>query len=51
MIRLQKVALVFKKDWLEIRRNWQVLLPLIFVPVLFAVVLPAVAVVPTLSIP
>jgi ABC-2 type transport system permease protein len=51
MIRLQKVALVFKKDWLEIRRNWQVLLPLIFVPVVFAVVLPAVAVVPTLSIP
>jgi len=51
MIRLRKVALVFKKDWLEIRRNLQVLLPLLFVPVVFAVVLPAVAVVPTLSIP
>ena len=51
MIRLQKVALVFKKDWLEIRRNWQVLLPLILVPIVFAVVLPGVAVMPTLSIP
>jgi ABC-2 type transport system permease protein len=51
MIRLRKVALVFKKDWLEIRRNLQVLLPLLLVPVVFAVVLPAVAVVPTLSIP
>ena len=51
MIRLRKVALVFKKDWLEIRSNLQVLLPLLFVPVVFAVVLPAVAVVPTLSIP
>jgi ABC-2 type transport system permease protein len=51
MIRLQKVALVFKKDWLEIRRNWQVLLPLICVPIVFAVVLPEVAVMPTLSIP
>jgi ABC-type Na+ efflux pump permease subunit len=51
MIRLCKVALVFRKDWLEIRRNWQVLLPLLFVPIVFAVALPAVAVLPTLSIP
>jgi ABC-type Na+ efflux pump permease subunit len=51
MIRWRKVVLVFRKDWLEIRRNWQILLPLLSVPVVFAVVLPAVAVVPTLSIP
>jgi len=51
MIRPRKVKLVFQKDWLEIRRNWQVLVPLLFVPIVFAVVLPAVAVVPTLSIP
>lgn len=51
MMRLRMVALVFEKDWLEIRRNWQVLLPLLFVPVVFAVLLPVVAVVPTLSIP
>jgi ABC-type Na+ efflux pump permease subunit len=51
MIRLCKAALVFQKDWLEIRRNWQVLLPLLSVPIVFAVALPAVAVLPTLSIP
>jgi len=51
MIRLRKVALVFQKDWLEIRRNWQVLLPLLSVPIVFAVALPAVAILPTLSIP
>jgi ABC-2 type transport system permease protein len=51
VIRLLKVKLVFQKDWLEIRRNWQVLFPLLFVPIVFALVLPAVAVVPTLSIP
>jgi len=51
MIRMRKVALVFQKDWLEIRRNWQVLLPLLSVPIVFAVALPAVAVLPTLSIP
>ncbi len=50
-MRLRKVVLVFQKDWLEIRRNWQVLLPLLVVPVVFAAVLPVVAVVPTLSIP
>jgi ABC-2 type transport system permease protein len=51
MIRLSRVKLVFRKDWLEIRRNWQVLFPLLFVPIVFAVVLPAVAVMPTFSIP
>jgi ABC-type Na+ efflux pump permease subunit len=51
MIRLRKVKLVFQKDWLEIRRNWQVLFPLLFVPIVFAVALPAIAVMPTLSIP
>jgi len=51
MIRPHRVALVFNKDWMEIRRNWQVLLPLLFVPVVFAVVLPIVAVIPTTSVP
>ena len=34
--------LVFKKDWLEIKRNWQVLLPIIIVPIIFAVIFPVV---------
>jgi ABC-2 type transport system permease protein len=38
----RNVWLVFKKDWLEIKRNWQVLLPIIIVPIIFSVVFPAV---------
>lgn len=36
------VWLVFKKDWLEIKRNWQVLLPIIIVPIIFSVIFPVV---------
>lgn len=36
------VWLVFKKDWLEIKRNNQVLLPIILVPLIFSVVLPSI---------
>jgi ABC-type Na+ efflux pump permease subunit len=39
---MSKAWLVFKKDWTEIKRNWQVLLPIIIVPIIFAVVLPAI---------
>ncbi len=42
---------MFRKDWLEIRRNREVLFPLIVIPVLFAIMLPIVAVLPTLPIP
>jgi ABC-2 type transport system permease protein len=51
LIRLHNVALVFRKDWLEIRRNWEVLFPLIVVPLVFAVLLPIIAVIPTLPVP
>jgi ABC-2 type transport system permease protein len=44
-------VLVFRKDWLEIRRNREVLFPLIIIPVLFALMLPIVAVLPTIPIP
>ena len=37
-----KVWLVFWKDWTEIRRNWQVLTPIIIVPILVSVLLPSV---------
>jgi ABC-2 type transport system permease protein len=51
MIRPQCVELVFRKDWLEMRRNWQVLFPLVVVPMVFAVMLPMIAVAPTLPLP
>jgi ABC-type Na+ efflux pump permease subunit len=45
-----KISIVFKKDWLEIRRNWQVLLPIIVVPLMFSVLLPTIIVlIPNLS--
>jgi ABC-type Na+ efflux pump permease subunit len=37
---MHKAWLVFRKDWLEIKRNWQVLLPIIILPLIFAVVFP-----------
>ena len=51
MIRLEKVVLVFGKDWLEIRRNWQVLLPLLVIPLLFAIILPLMVIGSTITIP
>jgi ABC-2 type transport system permease protein len=51
MIRPQCVELIFRKDWLEMRRNWQVLFPLVVVPIVFAVMLPLIAVAPTLPLP
>ncbi len=44
-MRIQKAMLVFRKDWQEIRRNWQVILPIIVVPLLISVILPIVLVV------
>lgn len=32
---------MFRKDWREIRRNWQVILPIIIMPIAVAVVLPS----------
>jgi len=37
-----KVWLVFKKDWIEIKRNWQVLLPIIILPLIFSVLFPLI---------
>jgi ABC-type Na+ efflux pump permease subunit len=47
---MEKALIVFRKDWLEIRRNSQVLLPIIVVPLMLAVILPVLLfVIPTLS--
>jgi len=50
-IRAQKVALVFGKDWLEIRRNWQILFPLVIIPLFFAIMLPLMVIGSTISVP
>lgn len=39
-MRINKVILVFKKDWIEIRRNWQIILPIIIVPLMISILLP-----------
>ena len=41
-MNIHKAWLVFKKDWLEIKRSWQVLLPIIILPIIFSVVLPVI---------
>jgi ABC-2 type transport system permease protein len=38
----RKAFLVFRKDWKEIRRNWQVLMPIIILPIIISIVLPIV---------
>ncbi len=40
-MRIRKAFLVFRKDWREVRRNWQVILPIIIMPIAIAVVLPS----------
>jgi ABC-2 type transport system permease protein len=51
VIRLQNVALVFSKDWVELRRNWQILFPLLVIPLIFAIMLPLMAISSTVSVP
>jgi ABC-2 type transport system permease protein len=49
-MRIQKAMLVFRKDWREIRRNWQVILPIVVVPLMISVVLPIIlAVIPNIA--
>jgi ABC-2 type transport system permease protein len=41
-VNMHNVWLVFRKDWLEIKRNWQVLSPIIILPIIFSVIFPAI---------
>ena len=41
-MNMSKAWLVFKKDWTEIKRNWQVLIPIIILPLIFSVAFPVV---------
>lgn len=40
-MRIKKALLVFRKDWKEIRRNWQVILPIVIMPIAISVLLPS----------
>lgn len=40
-MRIDKVMLVFRKDWLEVRRNWQIMMPILIVPLIFCILLPS----------
>lgn len=39
-----KAMLVFRKDWREIKRNWQVILPIVVVPFMFSILLPVLVI-------
>ena len=42
-MRMEKAILVFRKDFLEITRNREVVMPMLILPLIFALVLPAVS--------
>ena len=49
-MRFEKALLVFRKDWREIRRNWQVILPIVLLPLMISVFLPiALTAIPSLA--
>lgn len=48
-MRFHKAMLVFRKDWREVSRNWQVILPIVVVPFMFSVLLPVlIALIPSM---
>jgi len=49
-VRFRKAVLVFRKDWREVSRNWQVILPMVVLPFTFSTLLPAlIVIVPSIS--
>ncbi len=49
-MRIKKAMLVFRKDWRELSRNWQVILPIVVVPLMISVLLPVIlTVIPSLA--
>lgn len=41
-MRLERAMLVYNKDWLEMKRNWQIIGPILIVPLIMTVVLPLI---------
>jgi ABC-2 type transport system permease protein len=49
-LRIHKAMLVFRKDWREVSRNWQVILPIVVVPIMFSIALPVlILLIPSLA--
>ncbi len=49
-MRIHEAMLVFRKDWREVSRNWQVILPIVVVPLMFSIVLPVLVIlIPSLA--
>lgn len=49
-MRIQKAMLVFRKDWREVSRNRQVLLPIIVIPFVLSILLPVlIGLIPSLA--
>lgn len=49
-MNIQSAMLIFRKDWTEMKRNWQVLMPILIVPLMFSIVLPLLTLfVPSIS--
>src|SRR5512136_3127534 len=40
-MRVDRVLLVFRKDWLEVKRNWEILAPILLVPLIFCIAIPS----------
>jgi len=40
-MRIDRVLLVFRKDWLEVRRNWEIMAPIVILPLIISVALPS----------
>lgn len=42
MMRIRKALIVFDKDWRDIKRNWEVMAPIIIVPILISLIIPLI---------
>jgi ABC-2 type transport system permease protein len=40
-MRVDRVLLVFRKDWLEVRRSWEVMTPILLIPLIFSIAIPS----------
>jgi ABC-2 type transport system permease protein len=40
-MRVDRILLVFRKDWLEVRRNREIMAPIVILPLLISVALPS----------
>lgn len=41
-MKVDRAMLVYNKDWLEMKRNWQIIAPILIVPLIMTVILPLI---------